>query len=93
MFIVEKLVNDFDSRQELYTKRMDKWVAEGERDGYNYRNENSYIRKFGNSPKTRLNNTLKSVGLALAVGVFFALMVTYVTISIVDNNTTQEVKK
>lgn len=93
MFIVEKIANDFDSREELYTKRMNKWIAEGERDGYNYRDENGYIRKFGNSPKTRLKNTLKNVGLALVIGVFFALMTTYVTISVVDNNTTQEVKK
>lgn len=93
MFIVEKIANDFDSREELYNKKVDKWIAEGERDGYNYRDENGYSRKFGNSPKTKLKSTLKNAGLALAVSVFFALMMTYVTISVVDNNTTQEVKK
>lgn len=55
MFVIEKLRNDFENRQEAWKRACEKWVEEGaDEHGYNYRDERAYRNRFGRSPKEKI---------------------------------------
>ena len=93
MFVVEKLFADFDSREEAYEKRMAKWIEAGKIDGYNYRSEGEFRRKFGVSPKTKAYMIAKHVLIVVFSAFMVFAMTQLVTVEVQeDNKSSQEVK-
>lgn len=94
MFVVERFFTDFDSREEAYEKRMEKWIREGEADGYNYRTKNDFIRKFGDSPKDKAITISRKVAFILACAFTVFAMTQLISVEVQENNNqSQEVKE
>lgn len=92
MFVVEKLFADFDSREEAYEKRMAKWIEAGKIDGYNYRSEGEFRRKFGVSPKDRAYAVARNALIVVFSAFVVLAMTQLITVEVQDNKSSQEVK-
>lgn len=83
MFVIEKLIGDFDAKQKAYEHRSQKWVDEGEdKNGYNHRSLSDYQCMFGKSPKHTAALCAK-IALIIVLGLVIAFLMTrFITISV-----------
>lgn len=94
MFVVEKFFTDIDLREEAYERRKEKWIKDGKIDGYNYRAEGEFRRKFGNSPKDKAITISRKVAFILATAFIVFSMTQIIEVEVQqDNKASQEAKE
>lgn len=83
MFVIEKLLNDLDSKEEAWEDAREKWVAEGDDgDGYNYRSESDYRHKYGMSPKSKVRFLYKHIFIAIFSGLIMFCVINVINVEV-----------